>query len=78
MKDLERKFREVEKRVEALVTENHALKSRILELDQELVRARSEARSSELFHEKQLHIREKIERVLKSLDALGEKNSAPD
>ena len=78
MKDLDKKFKEVEKRVEALVTENHALRSRIRELDQELAQARLEVRNTEHFHGKQLQIREKIERVLKTLDVLGEKGNAPD
>ena len=78
MKDLDKKFKEVEKRVEALVTENRALRSRVHELDQELAEARLGARNTEHFHGKQLQIREKIERVLKTLDVLGGKGNAPD
>jgi dynactin complex subunit len=78
LKELARKFSEVEKRVKALVMENHVLKSRIHELDQELEKARLDVRDSALSGEKQLLIREKIERVLKTLDAVGDKTSAPD
>lgn len=78
MNDLEKKFNEVEKRVKALVMENSALRSRIRELDQALVQARSEARYSEDFQGKQLQVREKIERVLRTLDALDGKNRSPD
>jgi cell division septum initiation protein DivIVA len=78
LKDLEKKFSEVEKRVKAIVTENHALRSRIKELDKEIKQARREVHSSELFQGKQLQVREKIERVLKTLDALAEKRGTTD
>ena len=71
MKDLEERFGEIEKRVKALVTENKALKGRVKELEQEVIEARREVQKSGILHGKQLHIREKIERVLRSLDSLG-------
>ena len=64
--------------MKTLVTENHALRSRVHELEQELAQAQREAQDSGLFHEKQLQIRGKIEQVLKTLDALGEKHTVPD
>jgi chromosome segregation ATPase len=73
MKELEERFAEVEKRVRALVNENRTLKGRIRELEQELVESRSEAQKFNNLHGKQLHIREKIERVLHSLESLGAK-----
>jgi cell division septum initiation protein DivIVA len=73
VKDLESKFGEVEKRVKALVSENRDLAKRVSELEQELSRARRESQELENFHGKKMHIREKIERVLQSLEASGEK-----
>ncbi len=73
MNDLENKFEEVEKRVEALVLENRDLAKRVSELEQELSRARRESQELENFHGKKMHIREKIERVLQALEAAGEK-----
>jgi len=69
--DLEERFVEVEKRVKALVTENRTLKGRIRELEQELAEVRQEAQKFSNLHGKQLHIREKVERVLHSLESLG-------
>ncbi len=71
MKDLEKKFAEIEKRVAGLVDENRGLKGRIRELEQELTQAREKAREWEHFHGKRLHIKEKIERVLAALDTAG-------
>ena len=73
MKELEERFAEVEKRVKALLNENRTLKGRIRELDQELVEIRRDAQKFNNLHGKQLHIREKIERVLHSLESLGVK-----
>ncbi len=73
MKDLAEKFAEVEKRVKSIVTENRELKGRLTELEQELTQVRSEAQDFEHFHGKQLHIREKIERILHSLEAVTNK-----
>jgi chromosome segregation ATPase len=71
LKDLEERFAEVEKRVKALVTENRNLTGRIRELEQELAEVRQEAQKFNNLHGKQLHIREKVERVLHSLESLG-------
>ena len=73
MKDLEDRFAEIEKRVKMLVTQNKGLKSRINELDQELAQVRREAQQVEHFHGKKLHIKEKIERILQSLESPGDK-----
>ena len=71
--ELEGQFAEIEKRVRALVAEDRVLRKRIAELEQELALARREARNVEHVHGKQLHIREKVERVLRNLEALGTK-----
>lgn len=72
MKDLESGFNEVEKRVSALMKDNAGLRKRIAELEQELSLARSEAGELRDFRGKQLRVREKIEKVLRQLEALGE------
>lgn len=54
-----------------LVTQNKDLKNRIRELDQELAQVRREARHAEQVQGTKLQIREKIERILKTLDGLG-------
>jgi chromosome segregation ATPase len=71
--ELEGQFAEIEKRVRALVAEDRVLRKRITELEQELALVRREARNVEHVHGKQLHIREKVERVLRNLEALGTK-----
>ena len=68
---LEERFAEIEKRVKDLVTENRTLKGRIRELEQHLAEARKESLKFSNLHGKQLHIREKIERVLHSLESVG-------
>ena len=73
MKELEEQFAEVEKRVKSLVSENRDLAKRVSELTQELSRARRDSQELESFLGKKMHIREKIERVLRALEASGEK-----
>lgn len=73
MKDLETRFAEVERRVKTLIADNAGLKKRVSELEQELEQARSESHELQNFHGKRLHIREKIERVLQSLEGIGER-----
>ncbi len=69
MKDLETKFAEVEKRIGALVAENKVLMGRVRELEHELTHARREAQELQNLHGKKMHIREKVERILHSLEA---------
>jgi cell division septum initiation protein DivIVA len=73
MMELEDKFVEVEKRVKALVTENRDLAKRVSELEQELSQARNESQELKNLHDKKMHIKEKIERILLALEAAGEK-----
>ena len=75
MKNLEERFAEIEKRVKALATENHSHKTRIRELEQELVQTRRDAQKSVQFHDKQLHLRERIEKILQDLEAVEIKKS---
>jgi predicted nucleic acid-binding Zn-ribbon protein len=72
-KDIEAKFSQVEKRVQALVSENKGLTGRVRELEQELAQARREAQELQNFHGKRMHIKEKIERILQSMEAVKEK-----
>ncbi len=75
LKDLDEKFGMVEKRVQALIAENKNLAERINNLEQELLAARLEARQSEHSHDRNLRIREKIEHILHTLDAISVKKS---
>jgi cell division septum initiation protein DivIVA len=72
MKDLEDKFREVEKRVKTLVSENTDLRKRVSELERELAGARLGSEELEHVRGTKTHIREKIERVLQALEAVGD------
>lgn len=71
MNNLEAYFSEIEKRVQALVAENKGLKARLNELEKELAQAKRETLELEHFQGEKLHIREKIERVLQQLEAIG-------
>ncbi len=73
MNDLEMKFAEVEKRIGALVAENKVLTGRVRELENELAQARRESQDLQSFHGKRMHIKEKIERILQSMEAVKEK-----
>ncbi len=75
MNELEARFAEVEKRVRKLVADNSSLRKRVAELERELDRVRNEAGDVRDFHLKQARIKEKIEQVILSLDAIGEKKS---
>jgi hypothetical protein len=75
LKDLDEKFGMVEKRVRALMAENKNLAERISILEQDLLDARSEALKSEHNHAINLRIREKLEHILHTLEAIGVKKS---
>jgi cell division septum initiation protein DivIVA len=75
LKDLEAGFVEVEKRVKTLLKDNADQRKRIARLEQELVRLKSASEDLESFRGKRLHIREKIEKVLQSLEAAGGKDA---
>ncbi len=71
IKELEQKFAEVEHRVESVIAENRKMRDRIEALERELAQARKEAQELEHLHGKRLHIREKIEHILQTLEAAG-------
>lgn len=69
--DIEAKFAEIEKRVKALLSENAGLAKRLRELEADLAQARQEARDLQNFRSKKIHVQEKVERILKALEAAG-------
>ncbi len=71
-KRIEADFAIVEQRVQALVAENGELKKRLRELEENLAQARKSSQDLEHLHSRRVHIREKVERVLQSLEALKE------
>ncbi len=74
MKDLHRKFAEIETRVKALIAENATLRERAAALERELTAAREEAREFESLNGAKLHIREKVESALKALEAVSKRD----
>ncbi len=67
---IEADFAIVEQRVQALVIENRRLKERVRALEGELAQARRSSQDLEHLNSRRMHIREKVERVLQSLEAL--------
>ena len=78
MKNLEEKFAEIERRVKALVAENHSHKKRVQELEKELKRTHHDTQKSMKFHDKQQHVRERVEKILKDLEAVEAKKIEPE
>ncbi len=70
MSSLAEKFAEIERRVESLVTENRSQKKRVRELEKELSQTRHVAQKSAKVHDKQVHLRERIEKILKDLEGV--------
>lgn len=76
--ELEIKFAEIEKRVRKLAAENHSFKKRIRELELELDHVRGDARKAVQFHDKQLRVRERIEKILHDLETIDAKKADPE
>jgi septal ring factor EnvC (AmiA/AmiB activator) len=70
VKDLNGRFAEAERRVRDLVDENRRLRARVQELEQELAPAREAARELEELRGRQDQVRQRLERMLSSLEAL--------
>lgn len=70
VKRIEAALAAVEQRVRSLVDENRGLKERVRELEGELAQARRSSQDLEHLNSRRMHIREKVERVLQSLEAL--------
>jgi hypothetical protein len=75
VKSLEDKFAEIERRVKTLVAENRSHKKRVKELEKELNMTRHDAKKSAQFHDQQLQLRERIEKILKDLEGVEVKES---
>ena len=70
MSNLAEKFVEIERRIKKLVDENRAHKKRVRELEKELTQTRHVAQKSVKVHDKQVHLRERIEKILKDLEGV--------
>ena len=64
------RFIEIEKRVNKLVLQNRDLKIRVNELRDELEKAQHTVKLLEHLHGEKRHIREKIQRLLQSLEGI--------
>lgn len=71
MNNLDEKFLLIEKRVRALLAENSGLCARVRELERELAEARSAAGELALIRGEKLLLREKIEKILQTLESIG-------
>ena len=70
MSDLAEKFAEIERRVRELVAENRSHKKRVKELEKELNLTRHDAKKSAQVHDQQVHLRQRVEKILKDLEAV--------
>jgi cell division septum initiation protein DivIVA len=70
MSDLADKFAEIEKRIKTLVDENRSHKKRVRELEKELGQTRHVAQKSVKVHDKQVQLRERVEKILKDLEGI--------
>ena len=70
MSNLAEKFAEIERRIKKLVDENRAHKKRVRELEKELTQTRHVAQKSVKVHDKQVHLRERVEKILKDLEGV--------
>ena len=73
MKDIQDRFAVIEERVRALLAENGHLAARVSDLEEELAQARREARELEQFRGRKIHIRERIENILHTLESIDGK-----
>ncbi|MEK6742590.1 MAG: hypothetical protein AABZ15_03220 [Nitrospirota bacterium] len=70
MNDLAARFAEVEKRVRALVEENHGLRDRVRELEGDLDRASASAREAEDLRARKEQVRDRLKRLLRVLETV--------
>lgn len=71
MKELVARFAEVEKRVRALAEENHGLRDRVRELEEDLGRASEGAREAEALRARKEQVQDRLKRLLRVLEAIG-------
>lgn len=77
MKDLIAKFAEVERRVSTLASENRELRAAVRELEREVAALRGAEEELEQQKGKQAQVRDRLKRLLKSLDGIRREESAP-
>ena len=70
-KELDDQFGIIERRVKALVAENRALKARLADLEREIAAARSSAQTHTYRDDITVQLRERIEKVLRSLETIS-------
>lgn len=77
---LKERLAEAEKRVRKVVSDNHHLRSRVLELEQELGQARKELQDLQVSRGKRSEIRGRLQRILADLESLKtqDRQEAPD
>ncbi len=73
MKNIRDRFALIEERVRALRTSNNHLSARVSELEQELAQARRDVKELEHFRGRKLHIKERVENILRTLESMGTK-----
>lgn len=73
MKNIRDRFALIEERVRALQTSNSHLLARVSDLEQELVQARRDVKELEHFRGRKLHIKERIENILRTLESMTTK-----
>ncbi len=78
MKDLASRFGEVELRVRALVAENRALKAKVRELEKERDAVVADARDAGALRERTALVRERLQKLLTTLEALGPETAAQE
>ncbi len=73
MKNIRDRFALIEERVRALRASNSHLAARVNDLEQELAQTRREVKELEHFRSRKLHIKERVEHILRTLESLGSK-----
>jgi chromosome segregation ATPase len=73
LKNIRDRFALIEERVRALQTSNSHLLARVSDLEQELVQARRDVKELEHFRGRKLHIKERIENILRTLESMTTK-----
>ena len=78
MKNLADKFTEIERRVKKLVDENKTFKKRARELEKELGQTSKVAQKSAKSRDQQVQLRERVEKILKDLEAVETRKTGPE
>lgn len=78
MRNLADKFSEIERRVKKLVDENKTFKKRARELEKELGQTSKVAQKSARARDQQVQLRERVEKILKDLEAVETGKTGPE